>query len=273
MWAEAGKERDKVEKMLDPVKYELVYNKMANILEEGKENLRYLSGSTITREAGEVVMGYYLPNGEAALMATGILIHIMNVTGCIQYMIENNYAEDIGIYEGDMFIHNDPFIGGQHTPDCALVAPVFYKGEHLGYMAAIAHTTEMGAIEPGSMSPNATESYHEGLHIPPIKIVERGKLRRDFFGLWQRAVRDPRTVELDTRAKIAGIMTTQRRLTELIDEMGVEPFKEATNQWVEDAETLGRNKLSRFRPGIYRTRLYTDVVGGTIGEKLAIIEV
>jgi N-methylhydantoinase B/oxoprolinase/acetone carboxylase alpha subunit len=262
-----------MKKQLDPVKYELVYNKLANILEEGKENLRYLSGSTITREAGEVVMGYYLPSGEAALMATGILIHIMNVTGCIQYMIEKNYAEDIGIYEGDMFLNNDPYIGGQHTPDLALVAPVFYKGEHLGYVAAIAHTTEMGAIDPGSMSPRATESYHEGLHIPPIKLVEKGKLRRDIYELWLRAVRDPRTVELDTRAKIAGIMTIQRRLAELIDETGVDFFKEATRQWVEDAEALGRAKLGRLRPGIYRTRLYTDVVGGAVGDKLAIIEV
>jgi N-methylhydantoinase B len=263
----------RVEERLDPVRYELLYNKLANILEEGKENLRYLSGSTITREAGEVVMGYYFPDGEAALMATGILIHIMNVTGCIQYMIQNHYAEDIGIYEGDMFLNNDPYIGGQHTPDLALMAPVFYRGEHLGYVAAIAHTTEMGAIDPGSMSPRATESYHEGLHIPPIKLVERGRLRRDFFELWLRAVRDPRTVELDTRAKIAGIMTVQKRLAELIDEMGVGFFKKATRQWVKDAEDLGRAKLGRFRPGIYRARVYTEVVGGVVGERLAIVEV
>jgi N-methylhydantoinase B/oxoprolinase/acetone carboxylase alpha subunit len=262
-----------VKERLDPVKYELLYNKLANVLEEGKENLRYLSGSTITREAGEVVMGYYLPDGEAALMATGILIHIMNVTGCIQYMIQNNYAEDIGIYEGDMFLNNDPYIGGQHTPDLALVAPVFYKGENLGYIAAIAHTTEMGAIDPGSMSPRSTESFHEGLHIPPVKLIERGKLRRDFYELWQRAVRDPRTVELDTRAKIAGIMTVQKRLAELIDEMGVDFFKEATRHWIKDAEDLGRAKLAKFRPGIYRARVYTDVVGGTVGERLTIVEV
>jgi N-methylhydantoinase B/oxoprolinase/acetone carboxylase alpha subunit len=262
-----------VQERLDPVKYELLYNKLANILEEGKENLRYLSGSTITREAGEVVMGYYLPDGEAALMATGIMIHIMNVTGCIQYMIQNNYAEDIGIYEGDMFLNNDPYIGGQHTPDLALMAPVFYKGEHLGYVAAIAHTTEMGAIDPGSMSPRSTESYHEGLHIPPTKLIEGGKLRRDFYQLWLRAVRDPRTVELDTRAKIAGIMTVQKRLAELVDEMGVDFFKKATRQWIKDAEDLGRAKLSRFRPGIYRARVYTEVVGGMVGERLTIVEV
>ena len=262
-----------MEERLDPVKYELLYNKLSNILEEGKENLRYLSGSTITREAGEVVMGYYLPDGEAALIATGIMIHIMNVTQCIHYMIQNNFTEDIGIYEGDMFLNNDPFIAGQHVPDVALIAPVFYKGEHLGYIAAIAHTTEMGAIDPGSMSPRATESYHEGFHIPPTKLIEKGKLRRDFYELWLRAVRDPRTVELDTRAKIAGIMTVQRKLGELIEEMGVDFFKRATRQWIEDGKKLGKAKLSKFRPGIYRARVYTEVVGGSVGERLAIVEV
>ena len=57
-------------------------------------------------------------------------------------------------------------------------------------------------------------------------------------------------------------MTVQKRIADLIDEMGVDFFKEATRQWIKDGEDLGRAKLARFKPGIYRARIYTDVVGG-----------
>lgn len=257
----------------DLAKYELFYNRLLSILEEGKETLRYLSGSYITREVGEVVMGFYLPDGECAAMAAGILIHILNVTGVIRYMNDKRFAEDIGIYDGDMFLNNDPYIGGMHTPDCALVAPFFYKGVHLGYIAAIAHTTEMGAIDPGSMSPRATESYHDGFHIPPIKLIERGKLRRDIYDLWLRAVRDPRTIELDTRAKIAGNETARRRLTEMAEDFGVDFFKAACQELIKDSELLGQAKLKKFKTGAYRTRIYTDTCGGTVGDKLSIVTV
>ena len=89
---------------LDPIKYEIFFNRMTEIMTEGKEVLRYLSGSTITREAGEVVVGFYRPDGEAVILASGILAHILNVTQVIRYMNENNYAKFYLKWQGQSII-------------------------------------------------------------------------------------------------------------------------------------------------------------------------
>ena len=112
---------------LDPIKYEIFYNRLEQALIEAKNTVRYLSSSAITREAGEVAEGVFLLNGESALLASGMIIHIQTITRAIQYMSENKYAEDIGFYEGDQFINNDAHVGGMHIPDMEVVAPLHYQ--------------------------------------------------------------------------------------------------------------------------------------------------
>ncbi|WP_206808768.1 hydantoinase B/oxoprolinase family protein [Paradesulfitobacterium ferrireducens] len=258
---------------LDPVKYEIFYNRLSHILNEGKEVLRYLSGSTIAREGGEVAQAFYLPTGEAVHIACGILMHILNVTRVIRYMRANNYeAEDIGIYDGDQFINNDAYIGGMHAPDMANVAPIFYNGELIGYTASISHTTETGGIEPGGMCPSALEAVHDGIHLPALKLIERGRMKQDVFNMILRSVRDPRAMELDIRARIAANERVRQRILELIEEVGPEFFITACKQLVHDAAEQLRAKVKMLKPGVYKARIYNDTVG-VLGDKLAIIQV
>lgn len=247
---------------LDLIEYEIFYNKIMQIMEESKEVVRYLSGSTITRESGEVLVAYYLPEGPAAAIACGILMHVMNVTRVIRYMRENRYEEaGIGIYEGDQFINNDAYIGGMHVPDTAVVAPFFYKGEFMGYVASLSHTTETGGIEPGGMCPSAKEAPHDGFHMVALKLVEKGVLRRDIWATILRATRDPVSMELDIKARIAGNERAIRRLTELVDNFGVEFFKAATRQMVAEATEQARTRIKELKPGIYTSRTFSDSIG------------
>jgi len=261
-------------KDIDPVKYEIFTNRLIEILNEGKEIIRYLSGSTITREAGEVVQGYFLKDGEAVYISSGILMHIMNVTRVVRHMMAEKYADNpgIGIYEGDVFINNDPWIGGIHVPDQALVLPFFYKGKHLGYISGLSHTTEVGAIEPGGMPPGASEAYHDGIHLPVIKLIERGNWRGDIYNMILRAVRDSRGIELDMKARLAGSQRVERRLTQLIDDMGLEFFEQATQRLVDEVETVARQRFKEFKPGKYRARVFNDTVSPGL-DKIAQVEV
>lgn len=264
---------EKIDKRLDPVKYEVFYNRLKQVMEEGKEVLRYLSGSTIAREAGEVMQAFYLPTGEAVAIACGILMHIMNVTRVIKYMSANEYqGEGIGIYDGDHFINNDAYIGGMHAPDTGLIAPIFYKGELIGYTASISHTTETGGIEPGGMCPSATEAWHDGIHLPAVKLVERGQIRRDILNMILRSVRTPRAMEVDIKARLAANERVRGRIIELIDDVGLDFFKKACRSLLDDARKQVKEKLKNFRPGTYVARVYNDTVG-IRGDKLAIIQV
>jgi N-methylhydantoinase B/oxoprolinase/acetone carboxylase alpha subunit/acetone carboxylase gamma subunit len=262
---------------LDPIKYEIFYQRMDKMLNEAKEVVRYLSAGMITREAGEVQEAFYLPNGESALIAAGILMHIMNVTRVIRYMTDNKYtSEDVGIYEGDQFINNDAYIGGMHCQDTAVVSPFFYKGQHLGFTAAISHTSDVGAIESAGTCPSARESVHDGVHLNAVKLVERGLLRRDVFGMILRAVRDSNYVELDIRARMAGNDRATNRLTELVEEVGPEFYTAACKKMIDDAEAFARDRIKTLKPGIYRARVFDDcgmLIQGEIKEQLATVEV
>lgn len=246
---------------LDPVKYEMFHNALEQALNESRETIKNLSGSVITREAGEVVEAVYLPNGDSALVACGILIHVHSCGHAIRFMISDNYGNDIGFYDGDHFINNDAHRGGMHKPDMLVIAPVFYRDELVGWVGNITHIPEIGAIEPGGMSPSAKNFYHEGITLPCVKIVERGKMRRDIMQMMVRSVRDPRILEIDTRAKIAGNERAKSRITELIDEYGLDFYKAALQQLVDDGEAQGRAKVKGLRPGIYRNRLFVDTTG------------
>jgi N-methylhydantoinase B/oxoprolinase/acetone carboxylase alpha subunit len=246
---------------LDPVKYEILYNRLGQEMFEAKEVVRHLSASTIVREAGEVAEVICVKDGTACLLSAGLLVHVASVSRNIKHMIAAKYDEDIGFYDGDQFIGNDCHIGGMHIPDMMLIAPFFYKGEHIGWLGNYTHVPEVGAIEPGGMCASAREFCHEGIRLPGVKIVEKGRVKRDIMEILTRATRDPKTIEIDTRAKIAGNERARRRIIKVIDEVGLDFYLQATHQLIEDAEKFARDKIKRLRPGKYRARIYTDSVG------------
>jgi N-methylhydantoinase B/oxoprolinase/acetone carboxylase alpha subunit len=267
-------EGDEMEKeKLDLVNFEVFFNKLDGAVNEGREVLKYLSGSVIVKEAGEALEAFYLPDGSAVDIACGILMHFMNVTRCIRYMEAERYAEEgIGIYDGDQFVNNEAYVAGMHCPDTVVIAPVFYKGKLEGYVAAISHTTETGGIEPGGMCPSATEAWHDGFHVPAVKLVERGVTRRDVWNMLLRSTRDPRTLELDLRARIAANERTRKRILELIEEFGIDFFRRACKHLVEEGNEFFKAKVGLLRPGVYKSRVYCDTLGGIQPPKLAVIE-
>jgi len=258
---------------LDPIRYEVFTNRLRQSMEESKEVLRYMANSTIAREAGEVMQAFYLPSGEAVMIACGILMHIMNITRVIKYMDSAAYQEQgIGIYEGDHFINNDAYIAGMHVPDTGLVAPIFYKGELIGYTASISHTAEVGGIEPGGMCPSATEAWHDGIHLPAVKLIDKGIMRRDVLSMILRAVRNPTAMEIDIKARLAANERAKKRIAEILDDVGVDFFNKACRQFLIDAEKEARDRIKRLKPGTYIARVYNDTIG-VRGDKLSIIQI
>ena len=80
--------------------------------------------------------------------------------------------------EGDMVILNDPYRGGTHLPDITLIAPLFRDGKIVFFVANRAHHSDVGGMRAGSM-PLSEEIFQEGLIIPPLKLLKRGKLDRE----------------------------------------------------------------------------------------------
>ena len=96
--------------------------------------------------------------------------------------------------------------------DVTLLNPVFWEGKLFCWITNVLHQYDVGGITPGSFCPNARDAFDEGILIPPMKIVERGELRRDIEGVYLRASRKPYLVALDLRAQIAGNITATKRI-------------------------------------------------------------
>src|SRR6266481_7401626 len=128
-----------------------------------------------------------------------------------------------GIRDGDVFVSNHPYEGGlPHVSDMAFVAPVFADGKIVAFAGSIAHKADVGGAVPGSTSANATELYHEGLLIPPIKMVEAGRPLPDVERLIRANSRQPALVRGDMQAQIAVTQMGAARVKELCARFGAE---------------------------------------------------
>jgi N-methylhydantoinase B len=211
-------------------------------------------------EGGETMCSFYDTNGVPILTAAGILLHC---TGAMDFVIKaiEWYEEDPGIFEGDQFFFNDPYIGGQHLPDQIIIKPIFYEGVRIAWTGTFMHTPETGGIEPGGMPAKATEIFHEGIRILGLKIVEKGKFRPDVFRTIVEQTRDPHLVGLDIKARIAANNVCGKSYLRLVQKYGVEFVREASKRIIEDSEKMARAKLLSLPDGVCRSREYGDNSG------------
>ena len=245
---------------IDPVKYEIFRHRIFNILEEGRIAMRMVSGSAVVVEGGETLCSFYTSDGTPILTAAGILLHC---TGARDFVIKaiEWYEKDPGIYDGDQMLFNDPYIGGQHLPDQIIIKPIFYKGKRIAWTGAFMHESEIGAIEPGGMPPTATEIWHEGVAILGLKIVDAGKFRPEVFNTIVRHSRDPFTIGLDLKGRIAANNVCARRYLDLVERYGLDFVEAASWRIIDDSEKMARARLRGLPDGVWRSRLYGDTNG------------
>jgi N-methylhydantoinase B len=158
-----------------------------------------------------------------------------------------------------MFLSNDPWVGAAHQMDVTLLTPVFHEGKLFCWITNVLHQYDVGGITPGSFCPNARDSFDEGILIPPVKIVERGELRRDIEAVYLRASRKPYLVALDLRAQIAGNNTAKKRILHLIQRYGADVVKGVMRKIIDTAEQAFVAKLAKVPDGTWRERSYVEV--------------
>jgi N-methylhydantoinase B len=172
---------------------------------------------------------------------------------------------NVGIYDGDVFIQDDPWVGTNHQMDTAVYAPVFVDEKLFGWVYNVVHQRELGGIEPGGFVQQAQDTYSEATFMPPIKLVERGRLRDDVLDAWVRRSRLPDLMTLETRSQLAGANFAKRRLEEMIARYGAETVKGGMRKMITNtAETTGR-RLARLPDGIWRDSRY--VAGASPGDR------
>jgi len=242
---------------LDPIEFDILSHRLYSIINEGRQAVMRVSGSPVVAEGGEALFAVYDAYGSTASLACGLLLHVIGTEGFIRETLEIQWDAP-GIFDGDVFMYNEPSIGGIHACDQWTGTPLFHEGELIGWLGALTHTAETGAIEPGGMPPSSRSLLHEGYRVQGIKIMEKGKLNKAALNCVLRSTRDPAYYTLDLRARIAGLNVAKQRIKQLIARYGVEKIKAVMQQNMDHSEELARAKLRSLSDGTWRAVNYGD---------------
>jgi N-methylhydantoinase B len=236
---------------LDPIDLEIFSHRLWAIGEEGRIALQRVTASPIVAQGGECMCSFYDADGAMILACSGHLRFAAATSDAIRHLI-GRFGDDPGIGEGDEFVVNDPYIAGSHTFDIMQIAPVFWAGERVAWVASSSHTADTGGILRGA----ATEIFHEGVRLQGLKIVEAGRFRNDVFVSIVEQCRDPHYVGMDLKSRTAANNVAIRGYLGLVERFGIEFVAAAGRRLIEDAETMARARLASIPDGTWRSRIY-----------------
>jgi len=251
--------------MRDPILSEVIRCSLEYIAEEMGIVLRNAAYSPNIKERMDHSCAIFDARGRVLAQAEHIPTHLGSLAWAMKRIVEYLEKERFELYEGDVVVVNDPFLAGTHLNDVIMFKPVFHNGELIAFVVNRAHQVDIGGMVPGSISASAREIYQEGLVIPPIKIVERGKFREDILRFWLKNVRAPDTVIGDIRAQVAACNVGERRLKELIARYGVKLLLEVFEDILDYCEKLTRAKISKLPDFETEAEDYLEDVG-EVGE-------
>jgi len=150
---------------------------------------------------------------------------------------------------GDVLLHNDPYRGGLHCPEHTFFKPFFVDGELLGFAVCIGHIAEIGGTVPGAFCGEATEIFHEGLRVPPVKIKKEGVDVEEVWKLMLANVRTPRQNYGDLRAMIGAVDLGVDRVEQIVRKYGKEVFRQTCEDLMDYSERRMRAEIASFPDG------------------------
>ncbi|MDA0230235.1 MAG: hydantoinase B/oxoprolinase family protein [Proteobacteria bacterium] len=241
---------------IDPVTLEIVRGKLLAAVDEMGIVIARTSMSPVIYEVLDFACGILDTKAQLIVQTNGVTLF----TGTFSFQlqaIQNKFGGDI--CPGDVYMTNDPFGGGTHTCDVALIRPLFDGDKLRAFAIAVAHWSEVGGSVAGSIAPNATEIYQEGIRFPGIRVCRDDKLLPDVVDLIRENVRLPTMCLGDLNAELAAVRIAEVRLREIEKKYG-SGVMDATFEYIlETSEQLSREAVAALPDGSYRA---VDIIDG-----------
>lgn len=251
------------EAAVDPVVMQVVKNALDSVAEQMAATLQYTAHSTVIREVLDFATALLDVRGRL-ISQTAAAPTFVNALGPTLRFIVEQTAPLEEWEEGDVFLVNDPYLGGsQHLPDLAMFRPIFWRGRLVGVAGCIAHHVDVGGTAPGSYYMTAREIYQEGLRIPPVRLFRRGELQGDIKRLLFANMRIPAYVWGDMEAQLACLRIGEQGFRELLDRWTPETVAACVEALLGYSERLMRAGLRKIPEGRYRFEDKLDDDGGS----------
>ena len=234
--------------MIDPVTVEIITGKLLATADEMGIILARTSMSPVIYEVLDFACG--ITDADAQLVAQTNGITLFTGTFAMQVQsILRKYAGRIAV--GDVYMTNDPYAGGTHTADIALIKPVFFGDRMVAFAIAVAHWSEVGGKVPGSLSPDATEVYQEGVQFPQLRLFRGGELVNEVVEIIAANVRLPKMSLGDLNAEIAAVRIADARLQEICSRYGVDTLLATFADILDHGERMSRQAVREIPDGVY----------------------
>ena len=214
---------------LDPITLQVISGALDTIAEEMGHILYRMSFSSIIRESQDLGAGLFDTDFNTLCESESTPLHIGSLPGYLRGIEESLQGGEWN--EGDVVIHNHPYLGASHSPDIGIVIPCFYGGELVGFGANTAHHLDIGAATPGLII-DIPDVFAEGMLFAGTKLYEKGSRNE---GLWEFLGRNSRAatqLQSDIEAQIASARLGVRRFQELMDRYGKDTIILAMSFWV-----------------------------------------
>ena len=233
----------------------VIANRLDSITQEMGISLEHSAHSPIFAEACDFACCICDYKGDLVSQLSGIPILATAGSFSVKSVI-NKYGSDI--HDGDAFIINDPYDGGNHLPDIGIITPVFYDNELLFFCVSRAHHGDIGGSTAGSYNPKATEIFQEGIRIHPTRIVKDNDIIKDIMDLIILNTRNPSMLKSDLLAQMGSNNVAKRRLEKMIEEYGNDVIKHVVEENLKQAEILTRKRILEVPDGEYTAFNYID---------------
>jgi N-methylhydantoinase B len=245
--------------MIDPVMLAVLNGRLVQIADEMDATLYRSAFNPIIAEAHDACHGIYHAQTGATLVqgTSGLPIFVGAMAFAVKAVIDK-VARDGDLAEDDTFLFNDPYDGGTHLNDFRLVRPLLRKGCVFAWLASVGHWLDIGGNVPGNFNPKATESFQEGVRIPPVKLVRGGVLQSDIIDILAANSRVAQSNWGDLNAQLNALDLGERRLHELLDQYGDDTIGAALAALSARAQALMRANIAALPDGTYSRDDFLD---------------
>jgi N-methylhydantoinase B len=233
---------------VDPILLSVFARAFKSVTDEMSISLQKTTRSPILCEAKDFVTGLYDREGNMLEQTENLPILSFSLGPVCKYIID--YFGD-NIYPGDVIFHNDVFSMGNQNNDLAVYKPVFFEDKLVAWAACKGHQADIGGAVAGGYNPNATEVWQEALRIPPVKVYEKGNLRKDVWDLIFANIRFE-IVQQDMRAQIGSCVVGERRMRRLLEKYGLECFETHKRALFDATRKMMEAEIATIPSGEYR---------------------
>ncbi len=257
---------------IDPITLAVIQNGLQQVCDEMDLCFSRAAFSPVIAEADDRSDGIYDPV-DGALVAQGQL-GLPVFVGTMQYSTRTliDFIKDgrcLPPEEGDIYIVNDPYLGGTHLMDVRFAMPFYVDGEIFCWLSNTGHWPDIGGAVPGGFSANATAVEQEGLRLPPVKLFKRGVMDPELYAIICSNIRVADQRIGDVKAQAAALSVGKARLEALLARYGVATVRRAIQELRRRAAAQMRARLERIPDGRYRGLAHVDS-DGVVDEPLTI---